>query len=177
MAPNGRTTTPVTSVPVGLTRKQPLFMRSGPLPNIPYKRLMSIQKTDPNPTYFDAPKTGTPLPTTICTMTLPLQARTNQNQKNGITKPKPQPAQRSAFDDLGTTTFPHALVQTQTTQRPGKSVPFTRLRRSRKRRCPRNRSRRDSPTGCACWPARAVVQRCHAGSAPAGCQGYRPLHR
>jgi len=45
-------TIPVTSVPNGLTRKQPLVMRSGPLPNIPCYALASIQRINPNLIYF-----------------------------------------------------------------------------------------------------------------------------
>jgi len=33
-------------------------MRSGPLPNIPYKRLKSIQGTNPNLIYFVPPRRG-----------------------------------------------------------------------------------------------------------------------
>jgi hypothetical protein len=55
------TAIPITSVLIGLTRKQPLFMRSGPLPNIPYKRLKSISETNPNLIYFHAPNLGAPL--------------------------------------------------------------------------------------------------------------------
>jgi len=44
-------TIPITSVPIGLTRKQPLIIRSGPLPYISHKRLKPIKKTDPNPIY------------------------------------------------------------------------------------------------------------------------------
>ena len=47
----GRTPTLITSVPNGLTRKQPLFIRSGPLPNNPLQALKPVQKTDPNPIY------------------------------------------------------------------------------------------------------------------------------
>ena len=42
-------TVPITSVPNGLTRKQPLFMRSGPLPNIPYKALEIDPEDQPKP--------------------------------------------------------------------------------------------------------------------------------
>jgi hypothetical protein len=65
MAPLGRTTTPVTSVPVGLTRKQPLFMRSGPLPNNPLQALDVNQKIDPNLNLFPCSNPGAPLPKRI----------------------------------------------------------------------------------------------------------------
>src|ERR1039458_3154579 len=42
-APTGRTSIPITSVPVGLMQKLPLFMRSGPSPfTSPAKRLIPI---------------------------------------------------------------------------------------------------------------------------------------
>src|ERR1022692_2556153 len=56
-------TVPITSVPCGLTRKQPLFMRSGPLPNIPYKALEIDPEDQPKPDLScPAPHPGMPLP-------------------------------------------------------------------------------------------------------------------
>jgi len=48
-------TNPITSVPIGLTRKQPLIMRSGPLPNIPYKALEIDPEDQPKPDLFPCP--------------------------------------------------------------------------------------------------------------------------
>ena len=60
MAPLGRTTIPITSVLNGLTRKPfPFTVSTRSLsPTIPYKRLMSTQKIDPNLIYVPCPSSG-----------------------------------------------------------------------------------------------------------------------
>ena len=54
--PTGHVAIPTTSVPFGLTRKQPLFMRSGPLPTALAKALEIDPRDQPKPDLFRAPK-------------------------------------------------------------------------------------------------------------------------
>src|ERR1039457_1263787 len=49
-------TIPITSVPNGLTRKQPLFMRSGPLPLHPLQALEIDLEDQPKPDLFPCPQ-------------------------------------------------------------------------------------------------------------------------
>jgi hypothetical protein len=91
MAPPWRTTTPITSVPVGLTRKQPLFMRSGPLSYIPYKRL-NDPKDRPKPDLFPCPNPGASLQRRITT-----HASSRQVTRKHANKTAPQSQAREGI--------------------------------------------------------------------------------
>jgi hypothetical protein len=112
MAPNGRTTTPVTSVPKGLMQKLPLFMRSGPSPKtFPCYVVRSTQRIDPNPDLSIArdPTLGNQRLNNVTTHATKVKPQATQPTPSTPKEPHRANSgdrQGGMFDDLGTGTFP-----------------------------------------------------------------------
>jgi hypothetical protein len=108
-APKGCTTTPITSIPEGLTRTQPFPIRPSPLPkHSPTTACNQSQRTNPNPVYFQCPTQRAPLPTDHIHKT-PTNATKNTHQTQ---KPLPRANHDRHHnhppDRDGTSTFPIA---------------------------------------------------------------------